>query len=145
MNRKNILLASLAAGTLGRFAWANAHSSPAQQEYFAVNSSGVSEAALRGAIDPLFEEASMGETRALLVMKDGEIIAERYGAGFDSESRPISWSIAKSITAVLAGLMVSDGRLVLDAPAPVPAGSQPADPRGEIERAAGREGVCQNL
>src|SRR3546814_4574284 len=87
MNRKNILLASLAACTLGLFAWANAHSSPAQQEYFAVNSSGVSEAALRGAIDPLFEEASMGETRALLVMKDGEIIAERYGAGFDSESR----------------------------------------------------------
>src|SRR3546814_3969064 len=67
MNRKNILLASLAACTLGLFAWANAHSSPAQQEYFAVNSSGVREAALRGAIDPLFEEASMGETRALLV------------------------------------------------------------------------------
>src|SRR3546814_8421568 len=110
MNRKNILLASLAACTLVLFAWANAHSSPAQQEYFAVNSSGVSEAALRGAIDPLFEDASMGETRALLVMKDGEIIAERYGAGFDSESRLISWSIAKSITAVLAGLMVSDGR-----------------------------------
>src|SRR3546814_15888883 len=65
-------------------------------------------------------------------MKDGEIIAERYGAGFDSESRLISWSIAKGITAVLAGLMVSDGRLVLDAPAPVPAWSQPGDPRGEI-------------
>src|SRR3546814_8236370 len=28
--------------------------------------------------------------------------------------------------------MVSDGRLVLDAPAPVPAWSQPGDPRGEI-------------
>src|SRR3546814_13124285 len=83
-------------------------------------------------IYPLFEEASMGETRALLVMKDGEIIAERYGAGFDSESRLISWSIAKSITAVLAGLMVSDGRLVLDAPAPVPAWRQPGAPRGEI-------------
>src|SRR3546814_3113024 len=47
-------------------------------------------------------------------------------------SRLISWSISKSITAVLAGLMVSDGRLVPDAPAPVPAWSQPGDPRGEI-------------
>src|SRR3546814_11619703 len=84
MNRKNILLASLAACTLGLFAWANAHSSPAQQEYFAVNSSGVREAALRGAIDPLFEAASMGETRALLVMKDDEIHAERHGRSEES-------------------------------------------------------------
>src|SRR3546814_17189240 len=73
----------------------------------------------------------MGETRALLVMKDGEIIAERYGAGFDSESRLISWSIAKTIPAVLAGLRVSDGGLVLDAPAQVPAWRRPGARRGQ--------------
>ncbi|MEB0161228.1 serine hydrolase, partial [Pseudomonas sp. AH2 (2023)] len=44
----------------------------------------------------------------------------------------LSWSIAKSVTAVLVGLMVSDGRLALDMPVPVAAWSQPGDPRGKI-------------
>ncbi|MDO7834397.1 serine hydrolase [Sphingobium sp. HBC34] len=92
----------------------------------------VGEAALRGAIDPLFDDEAMGQTRALLVMRDGQVIAERYAPGFGPDTRLLSWSIAKSVTAVLVGLMVADGRLALDAPVPVPAWSQPGDPRGRI-------------
>ncbi len=92
----------------------------------------VGENALRGAIDPLFEDDAMGDTRALLVMRDGEVIAERYAPGFGPDTKLLSWSIAKSVTAVLVGLMVSDGRLALDAPVPVAAWSQPGDPRGRI-------------
>ncbi|RYM12918.1 serine hydrolase domain-containing protein [Sphingobium cupriresistens] len=88
--------------------------------------------ALRAAIDPLFEDEAMGETRALLVMRDGQVIAERYAAGFSPDTKLLSWSIAKSVTAVLVGLMVSDGRLALDSPVPVAAWSQPGDPRGKI-------------
>ena len=40
--------------------------------------------------------------------------------------------MSKSVTAVLIGLMVSDGKLVLDAPAPVPAWQRPGDARGDI-------------
>ena len=92
----------------------------------------VSESALRAAIDPLFDDGEMGETRALVVMRGGRIVAERYAPGFAPETKLLSWSIAKSVTAVLAGLMVSDGRLALDAPVPVQAWSQPGDPRGRI-------------
>jgi len=92
----------------------------------------VGEAALRAAIDPLFEDAAMGDTRALLVMRDGEIVAERYAPGFGPDTKLLSWSIAKSVTAVLVGLMVADGRLAIDAPVPVAAWSQPGDPRGKI-------------
>lgn len=92
----------------------------------------VGEAALRGAIDPLFDDEAMGQTRALLVMRDGQVIAERYAPGFGPDTRLMSWSIAKSVTAALVGLMVADGRLALDAPVPVPAWSQPGDPRGRI-------------
>ncbi|MEQ6334268.1 serine hydrolase [Sphingobium sp. MK2] len=92
----------------------------------------VGEAALRAAIDPLFEDAAMGDTRALLVMRDGEIVAERYAQGFGPDTKLLSWSIAKSVTAVLVGLMVADGRLAIDAPVPVAAWSQPGDPRGKI-------------
>lgn len=92
----------------------------------------VSETALRAAIDPLFDEADMGDTRALLVMRDGQVIAERYAPGFGPDTKLLSWSIAKSVTAVLVGLMVSDGRLALDSPVPVDAWRQPGDPRGRI-------------
>jgi CubicO group peptidase (beta-lactamase class C family) len=88
--------------------------------------------ALRAAIAPIFGNGEIGKTRALLVMHDGRIIAERYAPGFGPDTKLPSWSIAKSVTGVLVGLLVSDGRLALDAPAPVPAWSQPGDPRGAI-------------
>ena len=132
MNRKIILLASLALCGAIWTALPRSLSGQAPRSYAAHGSAGVSEVDLRAAIDPLFDDPAMGQTRALVVMRDGEIIAERYGDGFGPGSKLISWSIAKSITATLVGLMVSDGRLVLDAPAPVPAWSQPGDPRAGI-------------
>ncbi|SER35681.1 serine hydrolase domain-containing protein [Sphingobium sp. YR768] len=92
----------------------------------------VGASALRGAIDPLFDDKTMGQTRALLVMRDGKVIAERYAPGFGPDTKLLSWSMAKTVTSVLVGLMVSDGRLALDAPVPVAAWSQPGDPRGRI-------------
>ncbi|MFZ5664479.1 MAG: serine hydrolase domain-containing protein [Pseudomonadota bacterium] len=93
---------------------------------------GVPTAALNAEIDKLFNEDEFAETRALVIMRGGEIVAERYAPGYDRGTRFISWSMAKSVTAVLVGLMVADGRLALDAPAPVPDWQRPGDPRGAI-------------
>lgn len=95
------------------------------------DSDGVSALALREAIDPLFEP-ELGETRAVIVMRGGRIVAERYAPGFGPQSRLHSWSIAKTVTGLLVGILVSDGRLALDDPAPVPAWHQPGDPRAQI-------------
>lgn len=92
----------------------------------------MTKARLDAAIAPLFEDPAMAETRALLIMYQGKIIAERYGEGYDEDTRFISWSMAKSFTGALIGFLVSDGRLVLDDPAPVPAWQRPGDPRGDI-------------
>ncbi|HEX7853917.1 MAG TPA: serine hydrolase [Sphingobium sp.] len=95
----------------------------------------VSGAALREAVEPLFdgsEDKSSGETRAVIVLHDGKIVAERYAPGYGPETKHLSWSVAKTVTAVLVGIMVSDGRLSLDEPVPVPAWSHGADPRGAI-------------
>lgn len=120
----------LLAGAAG--AWA-VHAQNEDAPVYRVASDGdVSESAVRAAVDPLFEDAAMGETRALVVMHRGRIVAERYAPGFGPETKLLSWSIAKSVTAVLVGLMVSDGRLGLDSPVPVDAWSQPGDPRGRI-------------
>lgn len=96
------------------------------------DASPVAKARLDEAIAPLFEDPAMAETRAFLVMYQGKIIAERYGDGYDEDTRFISWSMAKSFTGALIGFLVADGRLVLDDPAPVPAWQRPGDPRGDI-------------
>ncbi|MDK2761688.1 MAG: beta-lactamase family protein [Sphingopyxis sp.] len=90
-------------------------------------------AAIRGRADALFTDADdVGQTRALLILRDGDLVYERYGAGFGPESKLISWSMAKSITAVLTGFLVADGQLSLDGPAPVDAWQRSGDPRGAI-------------
>lgn len=89
--------------------------------------------AIRAKADALFDDDSqVGETRALYVLRDGEPIYERYGEGFGPDSKLISWSMAKSITAVLTGFLVADGQLSLDGPAPVAAWERSGDPRGAI-------------
>jgi CubicO group peptidase (beta-lactamase class C family) len=92
----------------------------------------VSKAKLADAIAPFFEDPALSETRALVVMQAGRVIAERYAPGYGPDSRLISWSMAKSVTATLVGLMVADGRLALDEPAPVPEWQTPRDGRAKI-------------
>lgn len=94
-------------------------------------SPGVNREKLARAVDRLFDKEA-DETRAVVVMKNGRIVAERYGEGYHENTRFVSWSMAKSITGVMIGMLVSDGRLRLDETAPVPAWQRPGDPRGEI-------------
>ena len=83
-------------------------------------------------VDDLFAGDAAGETRALIVMHGGEIAAERYATGYGRETRFASWSMAKTVTAVMIGMLVADGRLALDESPPVPRWQRPGDPRGEI-------------
>lgn len=90
----------------------------------------------REALDRLlrdgFEAPALGTTRALLVVHNGAIVAERYGEGLDASSTHRSWSMAKSWLHAMVGILVRDGKLEVDAPAPVPEWSDPADPRHAI-------------
>ncbi len=93
---------------------------------------GTARKALARAVDDLFTQEGLGETRALVVMHGGEIVAERYAPGYDEDTRFVSWSMAKTVTAALIGLLVADGLLELDAPAPIPRWQRPGDARSEI-------------
>ena len=87
---------------------------------------------LARAVDTLFSDPALGDTRAVVVMANGRLAAERYAPGYGPKTRFVSWSMAKTITATLIGLLVADGRLTLDQPAPIPRWQRPGDPRSAI-------------
>jgi CubicO group peptidase (beta-lactamase class C family) len=74
----------------------------------------------------------LGLTLAVVVVRGGEVVAERYGPDVDATTTLISWSMAKSITHALVGLLVRDGMLDVTARAPVPSWQHGEDPRAEI-------------
>jgi len=72
-----------------------------------------------------------GETLALLVVHRGRLVFERYGDGYGANETYRSWSMAKSLTHALIGLLLRDGKLSLEGAAPVPRW-KPGDPRHAI-------------
>ena len=83
-------------------------------------------------VDDLFALEELGETRALLVIQDGKIAAERYGKGFNPETRLISWSMAKTVTSVMIGMLLAEGLLELDGEVPIDKWRRLGDPRSDI-------------
>lgn len=65
-----------------------------------VEKPGVAREPLARAVDALFTADGLGETRALLVLRNGKVIAERYAPGYGRDTRLLGWSMAKAITGV---------------------------------------------
>lgn len=53
-------------------------------------------------------------TRAVVVIKDGELVAERYAEGFTKETPQLGWSMSKSVTNLMVGRLVQEGSVNLD-------------------------------
>lgn len=73
-----------------------------------------------------------GKTTAVVVVKDGKIVAEQYRPGYDLATPQRTWSAAKSLTATVIGRAVQLGKLKVDAPANIPEWRAPGDPRAAI-------------
>ncbi|KCZ62410.1 hypothetical protein L53_12160 [Hyphomonas sp. L-53-1-40] len=82
-----------------------------------------------------FDERSYGNgtrTSAVVVVKDGQVVAERYARGIDHETPQRTWSVAKSISATILGAARRNGHIDLDYPAVIADWNNGADPRREI-------------
>ncbi len=55
-------------------------------------------------------------TRGLVVLRGGRVVAERYLHGYDGASPHILFSVSKSLTGALTGILVDQGRLDPDSP-----------------------------
>lgn len=95
--------------------------------------SGVDESRWRALLDQGFgaeADPAIATNLALVAVHGGALVSEAYGPDTDADSTLISWSMAKSITHAVVGMLNLDGLLDVDAPAPVPAWS--ADERSSI-------------
>lgn len=100
---------------------------------------GVDEERLSAEIDRAFASETeattsdgLGLSLSLVIVQGGRIVAERYGPTSGPDVPLISWSMAKSFTQALVGMLVADGRLDLGS-APVPRWYRaPDDPRAAI-------------
>jgi CubicO group peptidase (beta-lactamase class C family) len=83
------------------------------------------------AVDAAFEPAE-GMTAAFVVTWKGRIIGERYKEGITMHTPLESWSMGKSLTATLMGVLIQQGVYDLWQPAPIPEWQEEGDPRAEI-------------
>ena len=91
-------------------------------------------AALDALLDRAFSEPlpdDLERTHAVVVIHRGECVVERYASDTAPDDPCASWSMAKSITNALVGILVREGRLDVSEPIGVREWS-PDDPRSRI-------------
>ena len=91
--------------------------------------------ALKQALDRAFAENAAPpyrNTKALVVIRNGRVIAERYAPGYGVDTQVMGWSATKSVTNALIGILVRQGKLSVAGPAPIAAWVDPHDPRHAI-------------
>jgi CubicO group peptidase (beta-lactamase class C family) len=89
---------------------------------------------IRAAIERLFmgrPGVPTKNVKAVVVVSDGEIVGERYAPGYGVETPLLGWSIAKSFTNALSGILVRQGRLDVRQRISAPEWS-PYDPRAQL-------------
>ncbi|HCE02057.1 MAG TPA: serine hydrolase [Acidobacteria bacterium] len=91
---------------------------------------GIDAEKVAAAVDAAFDPAGM--TGGLVITHKGRIIGERYGDGLTIRTPLESWSMGKSLTATLMGVLIEQGVYDLYQPAPVPEWQTPGDPRQTI-------------
>ena len=91
---------------------------------------------LKAALDHAFEEPAtppFRRTKAVVVVHDGSVIAERYADGIGVDTPLLGFSMTKSVVNALIGILTQQGRISPSFPAPIAEWRGAADPRREIE------------
>ena len=92
--------------------------------------------ALKEALDHAFEEPAeppFRRTKAVVVVRDGKVIAERYAPGIGVDTPLLGFSMTKSLINALLGIMTQQGLVSPSIPAPIPEWRAASDPRHAIE------------
>jgi CubicO group peptidase (beta-lactamase class C family) len=91
---------------------------------------GVDRAKVQRAVAAAFDS---GMTASFVVTYKGQIIGEGYAPGLAMTTPLESWSMGKSLSATILGVLIKQGAYTLDQPAPIPEWlEKPNDPRAKI-------------
>jgi CubicO group peptidase (beta-lactamase class C family) len=90
----------------------------------------INQTKIQQAVDAAFDPAGM--TAAFVVTYKGKIIAERYGENITPSTPLESWSMGKSVSGTLMGVLIQQGAYDLWQPAPIPEWQSGGDPRAKI-------------
>ena len=91
---------------------------------------------LKAALDHAFEEPAtppFRRTKAVVVVHEGTVIAERYADGIGIDTPLLGFSMTKSVVNALIGLLTQQGHISPSFPAPIPEWRGATDPRREID------------
>ena len=69
---------------------------------------GIDQSSVESLVSLAFEDSA---TQAIVIIKNGKIIGERYADGYDKNSHATSWSMAKSYYAALIGISLEKGEI----------------------------------
>jgi len=94
--------------------------------------SNIDKTKIQEAVDAAFNPAG-GLTAGFIITYKGQIIGERYKDEIDMHTPLESWSMGKSLTAMMMGVLINAGVYRLDQSAPVPEWQSANDPRQEIK------------
>jgi CubicO group peptidase (beta-lactamase class C family) len=78
------------------------------------------------------EQPPFRRTKAVVIVKDGHVVAERNAPGYGIDTPILGYSATKSVISALTGILVRQGKLAVDRPAPVATWQNPDDPRHAI-------------
>ncbi|MGA3055260.1 MAG: serine hydrolase [Candidatus Korobacteraceae bacterium] len=87
------------------------------------------------ALNRAFAEPShppYSRVKAVVILHDGKLVAERYAPGYSADTPILGYSLAKSVTNALIGILVRQKKLSVEQRAPVPEWNNPSDPRHNI-------------
>lgn len=90
---------------------------------------------LKTALDAAFVEPAEAPhrwTKAVVIVHNGRIVAERYAPGYGIDTPILGFSMSKSVMNALVGILVYQGKLDVDQPAPIAAWKGADDPRRAI-------------
>lgn len=96
---------------------------------------GVKNPRLTSVVTSAFDRRTYGqgsETTAVVIVRNGLIVSERYRPDLNMHSSQRTWSVGKSIAGTVVGAAVQQGLINVAAPAPVPEWKRQNDPRQQI-------------
>jgi CubicO group peptidase (beta-lactamase class C family) len=103
---------------------------PAIDDLVAGSNEKLNAAVFNAFVEP--QRAPFRRTKAVVVVHDGKVVAERYGLGITPNTRLLGYSLSHAVINAMIGILVQQGKLSVDGPAPVPEWKDVNDPRHVI-------------